>query len=111
MRVLRREERNIAEIARELGLLLRSYAEQETLEPVKQILRYLGYGAGGMALISFGVFFLALSALRAMQSQTDAFDGGWSFAPYLIVAVGLLMVIGFAYFRIRRGWGEHRRAG
>ena len=109
MRVLKREERNIAEIAKELGELLRSYAEQETLEPLKAIARYLGYGAGGMALISLGVFFMAMSALRAMQTQTDAFHGAWSWAPYLIVAVGLALVIAFAYWRIRRGQSEHRR--
>jgi hypothetical protein len=38
-----------------------------------------------------GVTFLALAGLRALQTETDAFDGNLSWVPYLIVTVALLV--------------------
>ncbi len=59
-----------------------------------------------------GVFFIALSALRALQTQTGTtFHGPWSWAPYFIVALGLGIVIGLAVWRITdAGRREHEGA-
>ena len=37
-----------------------------------------------------------LPALRALQEETTVFHGAWSFSPYLIVGVGLLVVTALA---------------
>ena len=37
-----------------------------------------------------GVVFAAVGVLRVVQQETSAFDGNWSFVPYVIVIVALL---------------------
>jgi hypothetical protein len=94
----------IADILRELWELLTAYAKQETVDPLRSLGRYLGYGLGGAALLAMGVFFLALSGLRALQTETgDVFTGAWSAAPYVIVALVLVAIAALAASRITRG--------
>lgn len=93
----------IQETVRELWELLKAYALQETVGPAKDLGRYLGYGLGGMALSAAGFVFLGLAGLRAIQSQTDLFEGAWSWVPYVIVLVGLGIVAGVAVSRITKG--------
>ena len=48
-------------------------------------------------LLALGTFLLAMSALRALQTQTgDVFDGFWSWVPYVIVLVALGVVAALA---------------
>jgi hypothetical protein len=110
--VARPPQKSVAEIIQELFDLLKAYAQQETLDPFKRLGVYLAWGASGSALMSVGVFFVALSALRALQTQTGStFHGAWSWAPYFIVAVGLGLVIGLAVWRITgAGRREHEGA-
>jgi hypothetical protein len=103
--------KSVNEILQELFDLLKAYAQQETVDPLKALGTYLAWGAGGAVLIATGVFFLALSGLRALQTETNGtFDGNWSWAPYLIVAVVLSGVIGVAAWRITHGGREHQGA-
>lgn len=100
----------ISDSLRELWELLQAYARQETIDPLKPLGRYLGYGVGGMALIGVGLVYLGLSGLRAMQSQTDLFEGPWSFVPYLIVVAVLGAVVAIAVSRISKGQRGARAA-
>src|SRR5690606_36138696 len=95
--------KSTAETISELKDLLVDYAKQETIVPLKGLKRYIGLGIPGAILVSLGVVFLALSGLRAMQTETTVFDGRWSWAPYLIVLVGLAAVIALAVAAINRG--------
>ena len=53
--------------------------------------RYIGFGILGSLLLGFGVLFLGLSMLRALQTETgDTFAGDWSWAPYLLTFVTLV---------------------
>lgn len=94
--------KSIPEIVQELWELLRDYAKQEMVDPVKDLGRYLKWGLTGVVLLTLGIFFLALGALRALQTQTgDLFDDGMlSSVPYLIVVVALAVVMGVAFSRI-----------
>lgn len=95
---------SLPEIAQDLWDLLVAYARQETIDPLRNIGRYLAYGLGGMIVITLGVFMLGLSALRALQTQTgDVFTGFWSWAPYLIVAVAFGGLVTIAISRIGKG--------
>ena len=96
--------KSISETLQDLWALLKAYGKQETVDPLKSLGRYLGFGLGGSALISLGLFFLALSLLRALQTQTgEVFEDHWSFVPYLIVVVVLAVVAVVAVTRITRG--------
>ncbi len=95
---------SLPEIAQDLWDLLVAYARQETIDPLRNIGRYLAYGVGGMIVITLGVFMLGLSALRALQTQTgDVFSGFWSWVPYLIVAIVLGGLVALAISRIGKG--------
>lgn len=82
-----------AQIA-ELWDLVRAYAKQETVEPIKGLGRYAAFGVLGSVLLSLGLVMLLLGGLRALQTETgDTFDGNWSWAPYLIALVGVGAII------------------
>jgi hypothetical protein len=80
--------------AAELWDLVRAYAKQETVEPIKGLGRKAAFGIAGSLLLSIGLVLLLLGGLRALQTETgDVFDGNWSWAPYLIALVGAGVVI------------------
>jgi hypothetical protein len=97
------ESKSIPEVATELWGLTKDYARQETVEPLKGVGRYLGYGAIGALLVGIGVLLLMLSGLRALQTETgDALDGTLSWLPYLIVLVVASALVGWAVTRISK---------
>lgn len=99
---MRTPAKSTTQILTELWELLQAYAKQETVDPLKTLGRYLGWGVGGSMLLGLGVFFLGLSGLRALQTETDVFEGTWSWVPYLIVALALVLVAALA------GWAGAR---
>ncbi len=87
----------IGEVVSELVDLTKAYAKQETVDPLKGLGRYLAYGLAGSLLLGIGVILLVLAGLRALQTETGTtFTGNWSWAPYVIVLVVVLAVIGLA---------------
>jgi hypothetical protein len=82
----------LPQLVTELRDLVVSYFKQQTLVPLQQLGRYIGFGILGSLLLGFGVLFLGLSTLRALQTETgDTFAGDWSWVPYLITFVALLL--------------------
>jgi len=82
----------LPQLVTELRDLVVSYLKQQTLVPLQQLGRYIGFGLGGSLLLGFGVVFLAMSGLRALQEETgDTFTGDWSWVPYVIVTFALLL--------------------
>lgn len=91
----------IAQLVVELRDLIVEYFKQETLVPLKQLRRYVVYGLLGALMLGVGVVMLAMAGLRALQDETDTtFTGNWSWAPYGIVFVALL-VGGFVTWKTR----------
>lgn len=78
--------------ARDLVDLVVGYAKQETVDPIKRLGKAVALGMLGAVLTGTGAIFLALSALRALQTETDIFADDWSFVPY----VGLAVLLGVA---------------
>jgi hypothetical protein len=84
-------------VAGELWQLVVAYLKQETIEPLKGLVRFLGVGAGAMFCFGIAAVLLILAALRALQTETgDAFDGNLTVVPYLIVFVGAIVIAGLA---------------
>jgi hypothetical protein len=82
----------LPQLVTELRDLVVTYVKQQTLVPLQQLGRYIGFGIAGSLLIGFGVVFLGLSCLRALQTETDdTFTGDWSWVPYVITFVALLV--------------------
>jgi hypothetical protein len=88
----RARQKPIPELIVELRELVVAYVKQETLAPLQSLGRWIGFGIGGSLLLGFGVVFLALSALRALQEETgETFTGNWSWVPYVIVVFALVV--------------------
>jgi hypothetical protein len=96
----------------ELVALVRTYAKQETVGPLKNLGRSVGLGIGGSLVLSVGVVLLALAGLRALQTETGtAFDGSWSWVPYVLTLVGVAVVIGLALAATRKRSANGARKG
>ncbi len=101
--------KTVPEVAADLWALTKEYARQETIDPIKDLGRYLGYGVGGAVLFGFGFVMLMLAALRALQTETgDLFVGDRSFYPYIIVIILGLGAIAIAVTRIQRNAKRNR---
>jgi hypothetical protein len=99
----------VPEVAADLWALTKEYARQETIDPVKDLGRYLGWGVAGAVLFGFGFVMLLLAALRALQTQTgDLFEGDRSFYPYIIVIILAVGAIVIAVTRIQRNAKRNR---
>lgn len=93
------EDKSVPQVLGELKELTVTYAKQETVEPIKGLGRFVGYGAGGSFLLGIGICLLSLGLLRFLQTETDGtFDGFWTWAPYLITFV-VLAVLAFLAVR------------
>jgi hypothetical protein len=76
---------------------MRTYLVQETVGPLRRLLKSLALGLGGAAAFGLGGVIVLFGLLRLLESETGgAFDGNWSFAPYLITAAGGVGLIGVA---------------
>jgi hypothetical protein len=78
---------------------VKQYARQETLEPIKGAIRWVG--AGSVAALSLGLalVFSALGVLRLSQDLGGTvLDGSWSFIHYFITlcVVAVLVVVTFS---------------
>jgi Putative Actinobacterial Holin-X, holin superfamily III len=83
--------------------LVRDYAKQETLGPLKGAGKWLGYGAAGAILLGIGLALLLLGLLRLIQAEWDrAASGSLSWLPYLIVLVVCVLLIVLTISRINK---------
>ncbi len=84
--------------------LVIDYVKQETLEPLKGLGRYMVFGIAGSLALAIGVVILAVALLRLLQTETGStFAGNWSWAPYLLCLVAMVVVAGLAVVAIGRG--------
>lgn len=99
---------SIPELASDLWQLTVDYAKQETIDPLKGLGRFVGFGIGGAFALGIGVTLLLLSGLRALQTETGTtFTGNLSWIPYLVVVVVGVILIALAVARVnhRKGPG------
>ena len=88
----------LPQLVTELRDLVVRYVREQTLIPLQKLGRYIGFGVLGSLLLGFGVVFLGMSGLRALQDETgDTFSGDWSWVPYLIMFVALLAGAGLVW--------------
>ena len=101
----------LPQLVTELRDLVVRYFREQTLVPLQKLGRYVGFGVLGSLLLGFGVVFLGMSGLRALQDETgDTFSGDWSWVPYLIMFVALLFGAGLVWIArtARRAEKEYR---
>lgn len=89
------------------GLVMR-YIKEETVQPVKELGRFIAFGALGSIFVGFGTTLLLIGALRFLQEQFPVLDGSLSWLPYLIVVVLACGVVGLTLWRIVSGAAKRR---
>jgi hypothetical protein len=85
----------------ELKAMVIDYAKQETVDPLKRLGKWAGFGVGGAICLAIGAFLIGLGILRMFQSMSWT-DGNWSFAPYLIVFAILVAFAGACFVAMGR---------
>ena len=95
----------------EIKDLALKYIKEETIQPIKQMGRFVAWGAAGSLLVGFGFFFLLFGALRFLQEQFKVLDGTLSWIPYLIVVVLAAIIIALTLWRIGSGTAKRRLKG
>jgi hypothetical protein len=101
----------LPQLVTELRDMVVQYFREQTLVPLQKLGRYVGFGVLGSLLLGFGVVFLGMAGLRALQDETgDTFTGDWSWVPYLIMFVALLFGAGLVWLgrTARRAEKEYR---
>lgn len=94
-------DKSLPTLATELWELVRDYAKQQLVEPLKGAGRFVGYGVGGGILLGTGLVLLAVGLLRALQTETGShLQGNWSWVPYLAVLAVSAAVIGLLASRM-----------
>ena len=95
----RRESASVGEVVE----FVKEYAIQETVGPLKGAGRWIGFGAGGAALLGLGMMLLMLGLLRLIQAEWDGVaEGGTSWIPYAIVFVVTAVLIAVTLMRINK---------
>ena len=80
--------------------LFQQYLQQELVDPLRSLGRFLAYGVVGSLLIGAGLVLLAVGTLRGLQA-TEVFEKWWSWAPYCISAAALIAVSFLALHQIK----------
>lgn len=83
---------------------VKTYAKQETIDPLKRAGRYVGFGAAGGLLTGLGLAIVLLGLLRFVQSEwSRSAEGRLSWLAYVITLVGAVVLGGLcAWFANRQ---------
>lgn len=92
---------DISRIVSELIALVTTYLKEQTVVPLKRIVRYIGIGIAGSMFMGLGLFLVSLGFLRYLQTL-EPFESTYSFVPYLLVIVADLAVVGILFSVIAR---------
>ena len=94
-------EKPLPTLISELWDLVVAYAKQETIDPLRALGRFIGFGIPGALLMVVGLILVSVAGLRALEVETHHhLSGNWSWAPYGILTVFCLTVAGLAVWRI-----------
>ncbi len=94
MRTTADRDRSPKESATEVWGLVRDYAKQETVDPLKGLVSFAKWGLIGSVLVGIGVIELVIVVLRLAQAEGGTvLDSRWSFVPYLITLVVATVVL------------------
>ena len=83
--------------------LVKAYAKQETLGPLKGAGAWLGFGAAGALTLSIGLLLLLLGLLRPLQTEwSRSAEGSLSWLAYLITFAVAVAFIALALLRVKK---------
>jgi ABC-type Mn2+/Zn2+ transport system permease subunit len=93
----------MADHGQELFILVKAYAQQETIDPLKTLGRYVAVGLAASIVMGIGVILLLLGVLRVLQTETDGhLTGSLTWVPYAVTLVFAIISIAIAAWLINR---------
>ena len=106
------KKRSDANPVSEAITLIRDYAKQETLGPLKGVGRWIAFGLAGAVFIGIGGVLLLIGLLRLLQGNPghEHFTRGFSWLPYLITTAVAVLIAGLAVSRIRKSTLARKRS-
>jgi cytochrome c biogenesis protein CcdA len=82
---------------------VKSYAKQETVDPLKGAGRWLGYGAAAAFAMGLGLMIVLLGLLRLIQTEVDRLaTGSLSWAAYAVTLVVTLILLAITLMRVKK---------
>lgn len=82
---------------------VKTYAKQETLEPIRGAARWVLVGTLASVSLGLALVFFALAVLRFSQDMGgETLDGSWSFVHYLITLIVVSVFIAVSVSRIQQ---------
>lgn len=97
------DDKNVADVAKELWELLVDYGKQETVDPLKRLGRFVAFGVPAMLCLGIGMILLLVAVLRVLQNETNGhLSGHLSWIPYVITLAVAGLLAGLAGLAITR---------
>ncbi len=82
---------------------VKQYALQETVGPIKNAGRWLGFGVAGAFALGIGLSIVLLGVLRLVQTEWDRVArGSLSWIPYLITLIVAAIIMWITVSRINK---------
>jgi hypothetical protein len=82
---------------------VKQYARQETLEPIRGAIRWVGVGSVAALSLGLALIFSALGILRLSQDLGGTvLDGSWSFLHYFITLCVVTILVAVTFSRVSR---------
>jgi hypothetical protein len=104
-------DKSVTEVVGDLWQLLKDYGKQETIDPLTNLGRFVGFGAPGSILLALGVLLLSLGTLRALQTETgEHLTGSLTWVPYAITFVVAAALVAIAINAIGRSRSKSAEA-
>ncbi len=100
--------KSFQQVLQELWELLKAYAVQETVGPLKDLGRQIGLGLAGALAFSLGYFLIVLGILRALQFHTPDWYRPHNWVSYFVAAV---LLGGAIFLAIRKVRGKNASVG
>ena len=88
-------DKSLQELISEVWDLVVRYAKQETVDPLKGLIRFLGWGVAGSIFLAAGTVLLGIGIIRVLEQElAPHLAGNWSWVPYGGAALFGLLVMG-----------------
>jgi hypothetical protein len=93
----------------EIFELTKAYAKQETVDPIKGLGKFVGFGLGAAVFGALSIGLLIIGVLRVLQTETGAhLTGSLTWVPYLVTLSITVIVVAIAASAIARKKGADR---
>ena len=98
------DDKAIGTLVNEFAGMVIAYVKQETVDPLKSLLRFVAFGVAGALLLAFGAVLLTLTAIRAVQAETGRhLTGSLTWVPYVAGILVATAGAGWAASKIGKG--------